>query len=238
MFLIGSGIYQVIYSSVVVFTAILSRIFLKKKLTPKQWMSLIVITSGLSLSAIGKSGGASGIMGTIGIAMTVFGTICYAIVYVLNERLLKDPNGPTPTQHSVWVGTCSATIIFFYILFFVWPTLDMKKSMANAPLYPNSPIFAVVLAYVSLVFSHFLHSYLYFVLLGKSGAVTTGVIQSIRAISVFFLSSALYCSDDASQCLTSPKVASCLVVVMGILLYSVFTSQAQKAAKAESKKAE
>jgi len=228
MFIIGSGIYQVIHSAIVVFTALFSRFFLKKQFTPQQWISLLIITSGLSLSAIGRGSNATGVMGTIGISITIFGTICYAIIYVLNERILKDENGPTPTQHSVWVGTCSATITFLYILFFVFPKLDMKASMMNAPLYKNSPIINIVLAYTSLVLSHFLHSYTYFVLLGKSGAVTTGVINSIRAVSVFFLSSALYCRDDASQCFTRPKVASCIVVVVGILLYSIFSSKAQK----------
>jgi len=167
MFLIGSGIYQVIHSAIVVFTAILSRVFLNKKFTIQQWLSLIVITSGLSLSAIGGSSNATGVMGTIGISITIFGTICYAVIYVLNERILKDEDGPTATQHSVWVGTCSATITFVYISFFVFPKLDMKKSMMNAPLYPNSPVINIILAYVSLVLSHFLHSYTYFVLLGK-----------------------------------------------------------------------
>jgi len=228
MFLIGSGIYQVIHSAIVVFTAILSRIFLKKRFTPQQWLSLLIITSGLSLSAIGRSSNATGVMGTIGISLTIFGTICYAIIYVLNERILKDENGPTATQHSVWVGTCSASITFLYILFFVLPKLDMRTSMMNAPLYKNSPVINIVLAYTSLVLSHFLHSYTYFILLGKSGAVTTGVINSIRAVSVFFLSSALYCRDDVSQCFTRPKVASCVVVVVGILLYSLFSSKAQQ----------
>ncbi|ORX78522.1 hypothetical protein BCR32DRAFT_295010 [Anaeromyces robustus] len=238
MFLIGSGIYQVIHSAIVVFTAILSRTFLKKQFTIQQWISLIVITGGLSLSAIGRGSTATGIMGTIGISVTIFGTICYAIIYVLNERILKDQDGPTPTQHSVWVGTCSTTIIFTYILFFVYPTLDMKKSMMNAPLYRNVPMVNVVLAYVTLVLSHFLHSYTYFVLLGKSGAVTTGVINSIRAVSVFFLSSALYCRDDISQCFTKPKVASCVVVVVGILLYSYFSSKAQQQQQLKAKKKE
>jgi len=238
MFLIGSGIYQVIHSAVVVFTALFSRFFLKKQFTPQQWLSLLIITSGLSLSAIGRSSNATGFMGTVGIAITVFGTICYAIIYVLNERILKDEDGPTPTQHSVWVGTCSATITFLYILFFVLPKLDMRTSMANAPLYKNSPAVNIVLAYTSLVLSHFLHSYTYFVLLGKSGAVTTGVINSIRAVSVFFLSSALYCRDDVSQCFTRPKVASCVVVVVGILLYSIFSSKAQQEQKLKAKKSE
>jgi drug/metabolite transporter (DMT)-like permease len=238
MFLIGSGIYQVIHSAVVVFTALFSRFFLKKQFTPQQWLSLMIITSGLSLSAIGGNSNATGFMASIGIAITVFGTICYAIIYVLNERILKDENGPTPTQHSVWVGTCSTTIIFSYISLFVFPKLDMKTSMANAPLYKNTPIVNIVLAYISLILSHFLHSYTYFVLLGKSGAVTTGVINSIRAVSVFFLSSALYCRDDASQCFTRPKVASCVVVVVGILLYSIFSSKAQQEQKLKVKKSE
>ncbi len=47
-------IYQVIYSSVVIFTAILSKFFLHKSLYLQQWLSMLLVTSGLVVSAMPK----------------------------------------------------------------------------------------------------------------------------------------------------------------------------------------
>ncbi len=45
--------FQVIYSSIIVFTALLSRLFLRRYLNFCQWFSIILITIGLAYNAIG-----------------------------------------------------------------------------------------------------------------------------------------------------------------------------------------
>eukprot|EP00026_Physarum_polycephalum_P008387 Phypoly_transcript_08469.p1 GENE.Phypoly_transcript_08469~~Phypoly_transcript_08469.p1 ORF type:complete len:242 (+),score=35.14 Phypoly_transcript_08469:73-798(+) len=49
--LIGSGLHQVLYSSIILFTALVSAFILHKKIYNTQWVALILLTSGLMLSA-------------------------------------------------------------------------------------------------------------------------------------------------------------------------------------------
>lgn len=51
----GSGIFQVLESSVVVFTAVLSSFILKKALKLSQWFAVFLVSVGLSLSAFSSS---------------------------------------------------------------------------------------------------------------------------------------------------------------------------------------
>lgn len=45
--------YQVIYSSIVIWCAILTRIFLSRKLNNVQWIAIFGVTMGLAVSAVG-----------------------------------------------------------------------------------------------------------------------------------------------------------------------------------------
>ncbi len=45
--------YQVIYSSIVIWCAILTRIFLSRKLNNVQWVAIVGVTCGLAISAVG-----------------------------------------------------------------------------------------------------------------------------------------------------------------------------------------
>ena len=55
LFYTGSGIYQVLYSSVVIFTALLSRFLTQKPLSGRQWFSVVLVNFGLALSASSSS---------------------------------------------------------------------------------------------------------------------------------------------------------------------------------------
>jgi len=47
-----------------------------------------------------------------------------------------------------------------------------------------------------------------------------GVLQALRAVTVFFFSSYFFCEIDNAQCLTIYKIESCFAVVSGVLFYS------------------
>jgi hypothetical protein len=55
--LAGSGIYQVAYSSVICWSALLSRCVLHKVVTRDEWTGIALVTFGLAFSALGESGG-------------------------------------------------------------------------------------------------------------------------------------------------------------------------------------
>ncbi|KAI8926563.1 hypothetical protein BC831DRAFT_456159 [Entophlyctis helioformis] len=56
LFLVGSGIYQVVYSSVIVFTAIFNLLLMRRSLAVGQWAAILVISGGLCVSAVGSIG--------------------------------------------------------------------------------------------------------------------------------------------------------------------------------------
>lgn len=53
----GSGLYQVVYSSVICWSALLSRFVLQKVVTRDEWTGIALVTFGLAFSALGESGG-------------------------------------------------------------------------------------------------------------------------------------------------------------------------------------
>ncbi len=79
-----------------------------------------------------------------------------------------------------------------------------------------------------------LHSVSHFQLLGSIGSVTTGVMNSIRAISVFGISAIFFCSSDHKQCYTLAKLLSTCVVIAGILIYSYGKSRLLVVSKEET----
>jgi len=78
--------------------------------------------------------------------------------------------------------------------------------------------------YLCLILSSFGHSFAYYYLLSYVGAVSTGILQALRAISVFILSAYYFCSVDLSQCFTMWKGLSTLLVVSGVIGFSFATT--------------
>lgn len=64
---------------------------------------------------------------------------------------------------------------------------------------------------------------LYFQLISSSGAVSTGLIQAVRAITVFGLSSVMFCHSHPTQCFTWGRGLSTALVAAGVVLYTVAT---------------
>ncbi|EXX71155.1 hypothetical protein RirG_081130 [Rhizophagus irregularis DAOM 197198w] len=128
-FYVGSGMYQVIYSSVVIWCAILSFFFLGRKISFVQSISIIGVSVGLALSALGINQNKelttppppSSSTGTtmphsyhmsntmFGMLLTSFATFGYACVYVVSDQILtaRAPNTlpPSPKKVCFLVGT-------------------------------------------------------------------------------------------------------------------------------------
>ena len=81
----GSGLFQVAFSSVAIFSAIYSRIFLKTLITPLQWVGIVIVTMGLVVSPL--SNNSSGGSPVTGILLTLLGAQFYAISYIVNEYI-------------------------------------------------------------------------------------------------------------------------------------------------------
>jgi len=230
----GSGLYQVIYSSVVCWAAMLSRIILHKKLSRGEWVGILVVSLGLCSSALGQVRGPKVSQFrlhelVLGIVFTLLGSFFHSLCYVLGETAGKLPDPPSPKKICSFVGTANSVLLVFYFAAYTipkWDELVAQKVQAVGG-HQSDIIFGLLVIWISQL----LHSITYFQLLSSSGAVSTGLMQSIRATLVFGLSSFLYCGRQASQCYTVSRGIATLLVAVGITYY---TNAKKKAATSSS----
>ncbi|KAE9039198.1 hypothetical protein PR003_g5325 [Phytophthora rubi] len=224
----GSGLYQVVYSSVICWSALMSRFILKKVVSKEEWFGIALVTFGLAFSALGESAsGRDNSIVLMGCFNTLVGAAFYGGNYVTGEYTLKLAERPHPKELCLKIGAACVAIIAVYQSIFVLPEWDVlvTKPIAEA----NGDTTLIVLALVAYTLSQLAHGLTYFVMLGSSGAVTTGIMQSLRAVCVFIISSMLYCSQQESQCFDTKRGVATLIVVSGVMFYSWAKSQQGKA---------
>ncbi|KAG7382229.1 hypothetical protein PHYPSEUDO_005115 [Phytophthora pseudosyringae] len=224
----GSGLYQVVYSSVICWSALMSRFILKKVVSKEEWFGIALVTFGLAFSALGESGGGrDNSVVLMGCFNTLVGAAFYGGNYVTGEYTLKLAEQPHPKELCLKIGAACVAIIAVYQSIFVLPQWDalVTKPIAEA----NGNTTHIVSALVVYTLSQLAHGLTYFVMLGSSGAVTTGIMQSLRAVCVFVISSVLYCSQQESQCFDTKRGVATLIVVSGVMFYSWAKSQQGKA---------
>lgn len=78
---------------------------------------------------------------------------------------------------------------------------------------------------VFLVLVDLAHAASFFNILKSIGAVSSALLKGAQTISVFLISAFLFCSSQASQCLTSVKVLSIFLVLCGTLCYGTARQQ-------------
>lgn len=220
--LAGSGIYQVVYASVVIWAALLSRTLIGTPLARGQVIGICTVSVGLAFSALGElesEGGEEAFWTLAGVAMTLVSACTFGMSYVLAEATMKFSRLTlTPRVVCVRIGATASALFAAYILVSTLPNWDERVA---EPIEAHGGVMeSIVFAYVAFCASALLHSVAYFALVGTLGAVMTGLLQSLRAVAVFLLSAALFCSRQHSQCYTAERAFSTLVVVSGVLMYS------------------
>jgi len=230
----GSGIYQVIYASIVIWIALMSKWFLKKQLSAHQWTAVIITSFGVSLSAIGSvsSPGGLSVVRLLGILVTLMSTFTYGSNYIISEQVLSSPSPPSGGTVQVYTGLTGFGLVFAYIFFYTIPNWEILVSVHVKE--SHGSVFIIIFTYMGLVLSAFLHSWSYYKLVKQTGSVSTGILQSLRAIFVFILSSLFYCNNHPEQCLNRPKIASVFVVVFGVL-YFTFLQRTELSSKSNLK---
>jgi drug/metabolite transporter (DMT)-like permease len=90
--LAGSSIFSIIYSSVTVWTAIWSRLFLQRTLSWTQWLAVWIVFGGLVIAGTHSTELGSDVM--TGTLLVVVGSAMHGAVYVMGEALMNhgDPS--------------------------------------------------------------------------------------------------------------------------------------------------
>ena len=148
--LAGSLTFTVVYSSVTIWTALFGIPLLHKSPNRIQWTALILIVIGLLSSAYShtahedlalvprhnvsafeadpvaeQEASASAADFLIGAVCGVLGSISYALMYVMTEKVQKAADAPPPEALCVFVGMVGTTILLLYIV--VWDGPSWKN---------------------------------------------------------------------------------------------------------------
>ncbi|GBG30914.1 Hypothetical Protein FCC1311_071352 [Hondaea fermentalgiana] len=236
LLLVGSGVYTVIYSSTTAWTAVLSWL-LGQELLSGQWLGIAFVTLGLImnglgvLDAAGSASQAEAMHIFIGVVCVLVGTVLHAAAYVYNERVIKRSR-VSPFELCSQVGGVETALILGYNLALTF-VYDFNTLYVDAVADKGASYASVALAYSALVAVNSLHSLSFFAMLGQLGAVTTGVLKSLLAVSVFFFAAVLFCDKQATQCFSSFKAASMLVVLFGSAVFRMASEQAKELERAK-----
>ncbi|KAK8802792.1 hypothetical protein WA171_006464 [Blastocystis sp. BT1] len=212
----GSGLFQVAFSSVAIWSALFSFVFLKRKISPLQWLGILIVTFGLILSPLSTN--TSGNSPLTGILLTLLGAQFYALSYILNEYISTLPGNKGSKETCKWIGIINTSISLLLICFDTYPH---RQTLILRPLLSHHATLTMALKATGLyILSHFVHSWALFSIQGVLGAVWTGLLQCVRACVVFLVSSYLFCKMDVNQCLTTSKAVATIIVCLGILIFN------------------
>eukprot|EP00928_Gymnodinium_smaydae_P021699 TRINITY_DN18496_c0_g1_i2.p1 TRINITY_DN18496_c0_g1~~TRINITY_DN18496_c0_g1_i2.p1 ORF type:complete len:349 (-),score=31.89 TRINITY_DN18496_c0_g1_i2:116-1126(-) len=231
---IGSGMYQVVYSFVVVMNAIPGHFCLGKPLNRGRWMSIMVVVLSIALAATAQLHlpGTDFAQQVLGCLAALLATMFVSAVYVASNWILEEPwsrRVPKPLVLAQMLGTMEFSIITIHFVLRVVPQWD---SLVTAHMKPGvSP------AYCGLLYSIYLivcgvhqYAFYYSCSFGATGAVTAGINKCLQTTVLFFLSHILYCDVATSQCLSKLKVLGTFGVCMGVGMYAYHGAKLESSA--------
>ena len=85
----GSGLFQVAFSSVAIFSAIYSRCLLRTYISGLQWLGILIVTAGLVVSPLSSHSSSDSPL--VGVLLTLLGAQFYALSYIVNEYITVGP---------------------------------------------------------------------------------------------------------------------------------------------------
>lgn len=234
----GSGLYQVVFSGATVFTALLATIFLRKRMSLTQWFFIALITSGLMITAeqvthTATEAGAASLVS--GVSFVLVSCLFYSTNYVIAEHVLDhdaDPEEdlilppPSGLDLSLYCGGTCLILFGAYVLTHTLPNWNSLVVSSIEKHHGNTTL--ILEEYIYLTIASFFHAVSHYDVVATAGAVPIGVLNALRAVSVFAVSSALFCSQQASQCYTSRKGISTAIVIMGAFGYSAASAAAAR----------
>ncbi|CAK0892767.1 unnamed protein product [Prorocentrum cordatum] len=225
----GSGMYQLVYSFVVVLNALLGHALLGKKLSLNRWLALACICGAIALASVSQLHlvGVNVVVQLEGIAAGLIATLLVAGVYVAANVLLEKPWDIRVSKALVlaqMLGMMEVSIIGVYFLLYVMPNWDQ---LVVANLRPDMSIISCLGLYAFYVLICGVHQFAFYYTcsIGPTGAVSAGINKCVQTAGLFFLSSLFFCDCAASQCLSILKVVSAVAVCTAVMAYAWLTAR-------------
>ncbi|KAM9998878.1 hypothetical protein ACTFIZ_002435 [Dictyostelium cf. discoideum] len=225
---VGSGLFQVLFSSKIIFAAILTRFYLNSYVSPKKWISILTIFSGLCI-AVFKFSSHSVQNNDTNNSYLYFGTFCvlfaafiFSASHIFAESAIKAYD-LRPYAFAAKYGTYSVIVCIFYIL---TVTFYNRKEWIEIPIEQasSSDIKLVLFLFMVLMITSVVRSSSMYTVLAEHGTVSMGVLYALQSIIVFFSSAFFLCDPNhptkQNQCLSPPKLLGSMIVIFGVFMYN------------------
>lgn len=225
--IIGVALYSVVYSSGLVITAVISRVFLKLRPSPQQLLGILVVSAGLGYRSYltlqeADSLGPDLDLGRLllGILLAIFTTILFCLSPVLTELINKGEANPLPADYfSMYSASRGMGVLAVYLCTYTIPNWEELVTLPLAQ-KGNTLAFAGLL-YVGTAVLSALHNRLYMEVTKLAGPVGNGLINAMRTATVAVVASFLYCSETKpNMCIDEQKSIVIALIVVGGTVYT------------------
>lgn len=221
----GPTIFSIVYSSVTVWTAIYSQLFLGRSMNGWQWAAVLTVFGGLTITAIDSLQLGGDVVE--GLFMVIIGSALHALTYVMCEAVMTVGEDKLSVKQNCAIQATAATILFF-----IWQivyTVPRFEETIWAPMQAAetsvSRAFIVLglFAFVSLI-----HTVTFYeTLLLPGGSTTSGVMKGLQAVLVFVFTHWAFCGRTGGDemCFTMSKFFSLITVAGGVMCYGAATQK-------------
>lgn len=237
----GAQTKSILYSSSILWSAVLSRILLARVLSRMQWVSIFLLFLGLAV----KSGAGNAALDAdldssflLGVLCILGGCFLHALANVQNEALIRQ--GKIQAKNlcimvgiysmSMWLGLYSCGFMIPERINKVWVytsdhfrfgSLMVQDRAAGLPMSSGT-------AWVGFVFCTALHAGCFFSLLGSVGSVSSGIVKGATVAAYVLLSGTMFCGVSSSYCLNWRTLCSAAICVSSVLFYGLASAHAKK----------
>lgn len=226
----GPTIFAIIYSSVTVWTAVFSRIFLSRELSPWQWLGVATVFGGLAVTGLDSLSMGHEIFH--GSCLITVGSIMHALTYVMSESVMTRGDETLSIQANCAIQgvTCCLALLFWQVIY----TRPRFDELILQPMEANHTSFLkATCIHVSFTIANFVHSLSFFHTLKHfwGGSTSAGVMKGLQAVLVFVFTSLTYCGriGGNEMCFSHVKLISLVTVVGGVTLFGKATERAMNA---------
>jgi drug/metabolite transporter (DMT)-like permease len=230
--LAGPTIFAIVYSSVTVWTAVFSHIFLGRTLNAHQGASVLLVFGGLTLTATDSARVGGDVLH--GLILVVGGSVMHALTYVLLEGIMTvGDERLTIAQNCAIQGLVAASCFLVWQLLYTIPRWEelIGEPMKQAGTTVWTAL-GILLLFAGTNLVHamtFLHTLRHV----TGGATSAGVLKGLQAVLVFVATDYLFCGSSKrdgggvggeEMCFTRGKFLSLITVVSGVTVYGMATT--------------
>ena len=228
----GPTIFAIMYSSVTIWVALLSRVLLKRQMSWLQCLSVVMVFSGLGITGFASLDlGAEVAFGT---ALLTVGAALHAFMYVLSEMIMsREGEAISARKYCAVYGTWAASV---YFLWQVGYTRSRFDDLILGPMTAAGTTNGYALAILTAIgLMSCLHSVTFFHCVKHlpGGSTSAGVLKALQAAMVFAATSLAFCGryGGTEMCFTRDKMLSLCVVVSGVFLFGKATNANERQGK-------